>query len=129
MFFTIFPIHIQLILARYIELRTLYEAREGPSRTYSWTVFLFSNIVSEFPSQTIMAVLTFFPWYYALGWDTTPNATAPQTERGGLVFFFTWIFMLWTQTFAQMLGSLVPNVPGGIALANVLFILSVLFSG
>lgn len=76
-----------------------------------------------------MAVLTFFPWYYPLGWYHNAGETGSLNSRGGLTFLFVWVFMLWTQTFSQMLASFVPNTAIGIAIANVLYILSLLSSG
>ena len=116
-------------MARFIETRTLYEIRERPSRTFSWKVFVISNIMAELPSQTLMAVLTFFPWYYPLGWYHNAIATGSLHERGGLIFLFVWMFMLWTQTYTQMIACFVPDTPTGIAIGNIFYILSLLFSG
>jgi ABC-type multidrug transport system permease subunit len=127
--FSVFAIHIQLIIARFVEIRTLYEARERPSRTFPWRIFVMSNIIAEIPNQTLMAVLTFLPWYYPLGWHQNAAETGSLHARGGLTFLFVWSFMLWTSTFAQMIASFTPDTATGIAIANVFYILSLLFSG
>lgn len=46
-FLTSFPLIINQILPVFITQRTLYEARERPSKTYSWQAFLIANILVE----------------------------------------------------------------------------------
>ncbi|KAF1992911.1 hypothetical protein P154DRAFT_557972 [Amniculicola lignicola CBS 123094] len=127
-FFTIFTTHTQLILFRFIDTRTLYEARERPSLTFSWIVFLLSSMIADLPGQTCMAVLTFLSWYYPLGWHNN-GGQGSTMGRGGLTFLFVWMYMLWTQSFSHLLGAFSPDAPSGIALAQTMFILSLLFSG
>ncbi|KAI9644635.1 Multidrug resistance protein [Ciborinia camelliae] len=40
---------VQLTMPHFMDSRTLYETRERSSRTYSWVVFVLSNIISELP--------------------------------------------------------------------------------
>lgn len=47
LFLTIFSQIIDQMMPSFVEQRTLYEAREQPSKTYSWQSFLFANIVVE----------------------------------------------------------------------------------
>lgn len=53
-------------MPHFVKQRELYEARERPSKTYSWQVFMFSNIVSELPYAIVMGTLIFFCWYYPI---------------------------------------------------------------
>lgn len=46
-FLTIFPQVVEQILPNFVEQRTLYEARERPSKTYSWKAFMVANISVE----------------------------------------------------------------------------------
>lgn len=65
--FLIFTLHsslVQLIMPQFLENRALYELHERPSRTYSWAVFIISNVIAELPWQTILAVIQFMTWYY-----------------------------------------------------------------
>jgi hypothetical protein len=84
----------------FVTQRDLYEVRERPSRTYSWRVFMLSNIAVEIPWTTLMAVLMFFCWYYPIGLYRNAIPTDAVNERGALVFLFVWAFMLFTSTFA-----------------------------
>ena len=116
-------------MARFTENRTLYEVRERPSRTYSWVVFILSNIIAEVPSQTVLAVLTFVAWYYPLGVWRNASAAGQLNERGGLTFFSLWSFLLFSQTFPQMVMTIMPNTPTGINIAKLLYVFCLLFCG
>lgn len=128
LFFTICPNLAQLIIYRFVELRTLYESRERPSRTFSWKVFVLANIIAEVPSQTLAAILVFFPWYYGLGWNHNAAEAGALHERSGLMFLFVWTFLLWTQTFGQMLAALLDQA-SAVAIGNLIYILTQLFCG
>ena len=116
-------------MARFLEMRMLYEVRERPSRTFAWTTFVVAEIVAELPNQTLMAVITFVSWYYPLRWYHNAAETGDVAARGGLTFLHVWAFMLWAQTYTQMVGTFAPDAATGIAVGNVLYILSLLFSG
>lgn len=47
--FTIFGQLVQQIMPNFVTQRSLYEARERPAKTYSWKIFVLSNIVVEIP--------------------------------------------------------------------------------
>jgi ATP-binding cassette subfamily G (WHITE) protein 2 (PDR) len=49
MLFTIFGQLVQQIMPLFVTQRSLYEVRERPSKTYSWKVFMLSQIVVEIP--------------------------------------------------------------------------------
>lgn len=46
-FLTIFGQLVEQIMPNFVEQRTLYEARERPSKSYSWQSFLIANISVE----------------------------------------------------------------------------------
>jgi ATP-binding cassette subfamily G (WHITE) protein 2 (PDR) len=54
----------QQIMPRFVTQRGLYEAHERPSKTYSWIVFILSNIIVEMLWNTLMEVIIYFCWYY-----------------------------------------------------------------
>ena len=72
----------------FVTQRALYEVRERPSKTYSWKVFMFANIVTELPWSTIGAVLLFATWYYPIGLYRNAQLTNSVVERGALTFLF-----------------------------------------
>lgn len=47
--FLLFSQLVQQIMPNFVTQRALYESRERPSKTYSWKVFIMSNIVVEIP--------------------------------------------------------------------------------
>ncbi|KAL9023011.1 MAG: hypothetical protein Q9180_008439 [Flavoplaca navasiana] len=125
----IFSTQVQLVVVRFTENRTLYELRERPSRTYSWTVFILSNVLAEIPSHTILAVLTFLLWYYPLGTWRNALELGQLNERAGLTFLLVWSFLVFTQTFPQMVMTIMPDAPTGINIANLLYLFCLLFCG
>lgn len=48
-------------MPHFVTQRSLYEARERPSKTYSWKAFMLSNIFVELPWNTLMAVIVSSP--------------------------------------------------------------------
>lgn len=52
----------QQVIPRIIDGRDLFEAREQRSKSYSWTVFLTSNIIVEVLWQALASVLVFITW-------------------------------------------------------------------
>jgi ATP-binding cassette, subfamily G (WHITE), member 2, PDR len=58
-FLTIFGQVLEQILPVFVSQRTLYEARERPSKAYSWKAFLLSNIFVEMAYNTVSFSLIF----------------------------------------------------------------------
>ncbi|KAJ7057894.1 ABC-2 type transporter-domain-containing protein [Mycena amicta] len=119
----------QQIMPLFVEQRSLYEARERPSKAYSWRAFLIAQILVELPWQLISAVVSFVSWYYPIGLYRNAVPMHQVKERGGLMFLFILQFMLFTSTFSQMLvaGSDSAETAGNIG--NLLFSLTLLFCG
>ncbi|KAF7300618.1 hypothetical protein HMN09_00947000 [Mycena chlorophos] len=119
----------QQIMPLFVEQRALYEARERPSKAYSWRAFLVAQIIVELPWQLIAAVVSFVSWYYPIGLYRNAVATGEVHERGALMFLYLLQFMLFTSTFSQMLvaGSETAEAAGNIG--NLLFSLTLLFCG
>lgn len=51
-------------MPNFVKQRDAYEVRERPSRTYSWVIFMISNIIVEIPWNALMAVIIYFCMYY-----------------------------------------------------------------
>ncbi|KAK0740481.1 P-loop containing nucleoside triphosphate hydrolase protein [Schizothecium vesticola] len=80
----------QLIIPQFISMRTIFEARERRSRTYSWTVFIAANILVEAAWQVLTAILMFLLWYCPTGmWRHAEDESA---SRGFLVFLLSQFF-------------------------------------
>jgi ABC-type multidrug transport system permease subunit len=107
-----FPNFSQLLVPRFISDRNIFEAREGPSKTYSWYTFLCSNMIVEACWISIVAVLTFVIWYYIVGFaDSIPDAE--KAERGVLMFLMIWKYFLFSSTFSYMMIAGVEHAQTG----------------
>ena len=120
---------VQLIMPQFLINRALYEIRERPSRTYSWKVFILSNVLAEIPWQTLMAVLFFTSWYYPLGMNRNASVLGELHQRGGLMFLLMWSYMLFCSTFSQMIGTIMPDASTGVNVASLLYSLSLIICG
>ncbi|KAJ7136060.1 ABC-2 type transporter-domain-containing protein [Mycena epipterygia] len=119
----------QQIMPLFVEQRSLYEARERPSKAYSWIAFIFAQILVELPWQILAAALSFVSWYYPIGMYRNAIAVDQVKERGALMFLFILQFMLFTSTFSQMLVAGVETAEAAGNIGNLLFSLTLLFCG
>jgi len=60
----------------FLVVRDLYDAREKPSKAYSWVAMLTSFIVLEIAYNLVTATLFWIPWYYMVQFDTASNRAA-----------------------------------------------------
>ncbi|KAJ7716581.1 ABC-2 type transporter-domain-containing protein [Mycena maculata] len=129
MLLILFATLTQQIMPLFVEQRSLYEARERPSKAYSWMAFLMAQILVEIPWQTLAAVFTFFSWYYPIGFYRNAIPVHQVTERGGLMFLYVLQFMLFISTFSQMVvaGSATSEAAGNVG--TLLFSLTLVFCG
>ena len=116
-------------MPHFVTQRSLYEVRERPSKTYSWKVFILSNIIVELPWNSLMAVLIFVTWYYPIGLQRNAEAAGQVTERSGLMFLFVWSFLLFTSTFTDMVVAGMETAENAGNVANLLFSLTLIFCG
>ncbi|KAJ7691101.1 ABC-2 type transporter-domain-containing protein, partial [Mycena olivaceomarginata] len=114
MLMTIFGNLLSQNLPHFALQRSLYEARERPSKTYSWKVFMLSNILVEIPWGMFCSVLLFITMYY-------PILFVP--------ILFVMQFLLFTSTFAHMMIAWLDSVETAGNVGNILFSLSLIFCG
>lgn len=126
---TTFPYLDQQIISQFTAYREIYELREAPSRTYSWLVFMLSNILVEIPWQSFMSVFLFAGWYYPIGMYKNGNHTQNITELSGLVFLLIWSFMLFVLTIAYMVAASIESTLTAINITQLLYSLSLIFCG
>ncbi|KAJ7176335.1 ABC-2 type transporter-domain-containing protein [Mycena crocata] len=117
------------IMPLFVEQRTLYEARERPSKAYSWVAFVTAQILVEIPWQILSAVLIFVSWYYPIGFYRNAVVADQVKERGALMFLFILQFMLFTSTFSQMLVAGMETAEEAGNVGILLFTLTFLFCG
>jgi ATP-binding cassette subfamily G (WHITE) protein 2 (PDR) len=119
----------QQIIPQFTSYRIIYETREGPSRMYSWLVFLLANILVEIPWQTLMSALLFACWYYPIGMYRNGIQTDDVGERSALVFLFIWAFMLFTLSLSYLVVAGMNSGPTAVNIAQLLYSLSLIFCG
>jgi ATP-binding cassette, subfamily G (WHITE), member 2, PDR len=129
MLMTIFGQLVQQIMPHFVVQRALYEARERPSKAYSWKAFMLANIFVEIPWNSLMAVFIFFCWYYPIGLYKNAERTDAVTERGALMFLFILAFLLFTSTFTALCIAGIETAETGGNIANLAFSLCLIFSG
>lgn len=81
MVFTIFGQLVQQILPHFVTQRALYEARERPSKTYSWKAFMISNLLVELPWNALGGTIIFFTWYYPVVSTLSTLFTTPKSDK------------------------------------------------
>lgn len=120
---------VQITMPQFLANRDLYEIRERPSRTYSWVVFVLSNIIAELPWQVVLATIQFSGWYYPVGMYRNAETTGSLAERSGLMFLSNLSFFFFSSTFSQMLGTIMPDASTGVNISSLLCSLSLIFCG
>ncbi|KAM0791176.1 hypothetical protein ACM66B_005660 [Microbotryomycetes sp. NB124-2] len=100
----------QQLQPKFLDFRTLYLARERPSRMYNWPTMVFAAIVVEMPWNIFAGTLFFLCWYWTVGFPS-------ETNRAGYAYFLFMLFELYYPTFAQFVAAMAPNA----MLASVLF--------
>ena len=86
----------------FITSRTIYETRERPSKMYSWTAWVTSQILVELPWNTLGGALLFFCWYWTVGYPT---------DRAGYTFFiFTVLIPFYFTTVGQAVAAIAPTL-------------------
>ena len=126
---SVFGQMVQQTMPHFVIQRDLYEVRERPSKTYSWKVFMLSQIIVELPWNTLMAAVMYFCWYYPIGLYRNAEPTDAVTERGALMFLLILTFMLFTCTFTDFIIAGCQTAENGGNLANILFMMCLIFCG
>ncbi|EQK98157.1 ABC transporter ABCl1 [Ophiocordyceps sinensis CO18] len=126
---TVFGQIVQQSMPQFVIQRSLYEARERPSKVYSWKVFMLSQIIVELPWNSLMAVIMYFCWYYPVGLHRNAVPTGDVAERGALTFLYILMFLLFTSTFSTLVIAGFETAEAGGNLANLMFTLCLIFCG
>jgi len=129
MLLTLFSQLVQQLMPNFVVQRALYEARERPSKTYSWKAFMLSNMIVDLPWSLLAGVVLFFCWYYPIGLYNNAILTNAVAERGALCFLLILAFLWFSSTFAHMVIAGIETAETAGNVANLMFSLSLIFCG
>ncbi|TLS31584.1 hypothetical protein PpBr36_03908 [Pyricularia pennisetigena] len=102
MFLGVFGQIVNQIMPLFVAQRAMYEARERPSKAYSWQSFIFANVVVEMAWNSLMGTLSFICWYFPMGLYRNAYATDAVDSRAATMFLQVWIFFIFVTSFAFM---------------------------
>jgi ABC-type multidrug transport system ATPase subunit/ABC-type multidrug transport system permease subunit len=119
---TISPPLIQQLQPRFLNLRSIYESREGNSKIYSWPAFVWGAILSEIPYRIVAGTLYWCCWYWAT-WFPRDTYTAAS------VYVFVLMFELFYLGFGQAIAAFSPNELLASLLVPLFFTFIVSFCG
>lgn len=124
-----FAMLAQQVIPQFVTQRSLYEARERPSKVYSWVAFMLSNILVEIPWALVSSVILFFCWYYPVGLYHNAEPTQSVHLRGAQAFLLIMEFLAFASTFAHLAIAAMPNAETAGNIASLCFSMSLLFCG
>lgn len=129
MFTVIFNTLLQQYLPSFVQQRDLYEARERPSRTFSWKAFITAQIIVEVPWNLFAGTLAFFIYYYPVGFYANASAAGQLHERGALFWLFSTAFYVWIGSMGVLSISFMDIAETAANLASLVFTMSLSFCG
>ncbi|WFD44377.1 hypothetical protein MPSI1_003045 [Malassezia psittaci] len=106
----------------FINYRTLFEAREKPSKLYSWPVMVTSLILVEIPWNILGGTIFWVPWYFMVRFGD-------EGTRAGYSWGLYMLFQLYYATFAQAVASIAANGMVASILFSTLFSFVIVFCG
>lgn len=92
------PTIVNGVVPKFFQNRSLWEARELPSRIYGWVAFCTANVVTEVPITILGGLIYWALWYFPTGLPRDPSTA-------GYVFLMTTLFFLFT---ASWVGLVTP---------------------
>ncbi|CCD22577.1 ATP-binding cassette multidrug transporter PDR15 NDAI_0A04200 [Naumovozyma dairenensis CBS 421] len=129
MFTVIFNPLLQQYLPGFVQQRDLYEARERPSRTFSWIAFIISQIIVEIPWNFIAGTIAYCIYYYAVGFYANASEANQLHERGGLFWLLATAFFVYIGSLGIAAISFIEVAETAAHLASLLFTMALSFCG
>ncbi|KAF2003738.1 hypothetical protein P154DRAFT_572918 [Amniculicola lignicola CBS 123094] len=119
---TISPPLIQQLQPRFLNMRSIYESREGNSKIYSWIAFVWGAILSEIPYRVVAGTLYWACWYWATWFPR-------DTYTSASMWMFVIAFEMYYLGFGQMIAAFSPNELLASLLVPLFFTFIVSFCG
>ncbi|KAJ7852077.1 ABC-2 type transporter-domain-containing protein [Mycena olivaceomarginata] len=105
----------------FLEMRKIYEIREGPTKFYSWTALVTSAFLSELPWNILGSSLYFLCWYWTVGFESS---------RAGYTYLMLGvIFPLWYTSFGQAVAAMAPSADIAAVVFSFFFSFVTTFNG
>ncbi|TQN73727.1 ZEB2-regulated ABC transporter 1, partial [Colletotrichum shisoi] len=102
-FLAIFSQLVDQILPVFVSQRTMYEARERPSKSYSWVAFFGANMLVEAVWNSVS--MAFIPPLFSHDPRPLPpsmiDRTGTEHSRATTICFFVWACFIFASTFAH----------------------------
>ena len=112
----------QHLQPEFIRLRKLYEAREAPSKMYTWYVMVMSAMIVEVPWNLLGGTLYWLPWYWMIQFPS-------DSKRAAYSWGLYMLYQLYYSTFGQAMAAISPNAMIASILFSTFFSFVVLFCG
>ncbi|KAG7126348.1 ABC multidrug transporter A-1 like protein [Verticillium longisporum] len=128
-FLSLFPQLVNQIMPVFASQRVMYEARERPSKAYSWKAFMAANMLVEVAWNSFMSVFCYVCWYFPIGLYKNAKWTDAVGSRGIAMFLHLWIFFMFASTFAHMMIAGLPSAEIAGGAMNLLLIMMFTFCG
>ncbi|RSH93722.1 hypothetical protein EHS25_006369 [Saitozyma podzolica] len=106
----------------FLQQRDLFEARERPSKLYSWPVLILTFVLTEIPWNLLGGTLFWVPWYYMVRYGDASKLAA-FSWGVMMIFSFYWL------TFATCMAAVAPNSVIASTLFAALFSFVLIFCG
>ncbi|KAH3949707.1 hypothetical protein HBI56_022370 [Parastagonospora nodorum] len=119
---TISPPLIQQLQPRFLNVRAIYQSREGSAKIYSWTAMVWGTILSEIPYRLISGTVYWCCWYF-------PPAFPRDTYTAASVWLFMMQFEIFYLGFGQAIAAFSPNELLASLLVPLFFTFIVSFCG
>ncbi|EGV64440.1 Opaque-specific ABC transporter cdr3 [Yamadazyma tenuis] len=129
MMLTIFQTLVTQYLPIFVKQRDLYEVRERPAKTFSWIAFFLAQITAEIPWAFAAGTVTFFCWYYPIGYYNNAVPTDSVNSRGALAWWLLCLFYVYSSSMAQLVISFNEIEDNAGNLANLMFSFCLMFCG
>jgi len=116
------PTIVNGVVPKFYMARSLWEAREHPSRIYGWFAFCSAQVIPEIPWAIVSSVIYFCLWYY-------PAGLPYDSSTAGYVFLMTMLWFLFQASWGQWICAFAPSFT---VISNVLpffFVMVSLFNG
>ncbi|EPQ31436.1 uncharacterized protein PFL1_00771 [Pseudozyma flocculosa PF-1] len=106
----------------FIMFRGIFEARERPSKMYSWVVAVWAALLVEIPWNLLGGTLFWASWYWMAGFPSDGKTSAT-------IWGFYMLFQIYFQTFAAAIAAMAANAMVASILFSTLFSFVIVFCG